>query len=84
MWDTNDDPKLDETAGHKTVKLTMKAAKEFAKEHGMKIKKDTVWNDIIVTTQGGSTMHFYNDLEDAMNTMKHIVTTQTIQGANND
>lgn len=45
----------------------------------MKIRKDNEWNDIIVTTYGGSTMHFYNDLEDAVDTMKYLVNKARVQ-----
>lgn len=53
------------------TKYTMKQAKEIAKELGMKIRKDMAWEDIIVTFPDGSKAHFYMDLDDAVDTMKH-------------
>ena len=61
------------------MKPTLKLAKEVAKRNGWTVRKDNDWNDIIVRLQDGSTLHFYDDMQDAIDTMIHLENKVRIQ-----
>ncbi len=54
------------------MEITLKKAKEIAKRNHWTFRKDYVWGDLILTVGKQMTLHFYDDLEDAIHTMLHL------------